>query len=99
MIQCANCGHKDHSSFRGLKSEEKYIRVLNTNHDDTKRFFCGLECYVDATIRAEYLPQDDDRWTPDGYKEYREERYQDVRSYLLSFASIQDYLKRNPSRA
>lgn len=100
MIVCCNCGYSNPHAFKGFKSEEKFIRVIDgTKCDSEKRFLCGIECYVEETIKREYLDEEDDNYSAAQYKEYFEKRYPEVKTYLSAFPAIQDFFKRNGLKA
>ena len=101
MIVCAECGFADPNAFKGYKSEERFIRVINAcnNRDEGKRFLCGIECYVNETIKHEFLSEDDEKYSLAEFREYHEKRYPEVKSYLCAFPAIQDFFKRNQIEA
>lgn len=96
MIVCANCKFQDPHSFKGNKSEEKFLSVIDaTTPESEKRFLCGVDCYATEIIKAEFTPEDDENFDEADYKEYFNKRYPEVKSRLMAFPAIQDFLKRN----
>lgn len=96
MITCANCGFTNPRAFVGYKTELQFIRVINgISHDEHKRFYCGVNCYTEDTLKREFYRGGEVDKDISLFEEYKNENAARVKNEILAFPSIQDFLKRN----